>query len=61
MQFILPSMFIDLNLKNDAWVITALLLLLFQDIPGGLTSFGVEEYYPYVYFKINIDMLEDKK
>lgn len=32
-----------------------------QDIPGGLTSFGVEEYYPYVYFKINIDMLEDKK
>lgn len=32
-----------------------------DDIPGGLTSFGVEEYYPYVYFKINIDMLEDKK
>lgn len=32
-----------------------------EDIPGGLTSFGVEEYYPYVYFKINIDMLDDAK
>ncbi|GFR05623.1 v-type proton ATPase subunit C [Trichonephila clavata] len=30
-----------------------------DDIPGGLTSFGVEEYYPYVYFKINVDMCDD--
>ncbi|KAG8200767.1 hypothetical protein JTE90_006350 [Oedothorax gibbosus] len=30
-----------------------------DDIPGGLTSFGVEEYYPYVYFKINIDMSDE--
>lgn len=32
-----------------------------DDIPGGLTSFGVEEYYPYVYFKITIDMIDDSK
>ncbi|XP_035212799.1 V-type proton ATPase subunit C-like isoform X2 [Stegodyphus dumicola] len=32
-----------------------------DDIPGGLSSFGVEEYYPYVYFKINIDMIDDIK
>ncbi|XP_015914927.1 V-type proton ATPase subunit C [Parasteatoda tepidariorum] len=32
-----------------------------EDIPGGLTSFGVEEYYPYVYFKINVDLTDDKK
>ncbi|KAF8789176.1 V-type proton ATPase subunit C-like [Argiope bruennichi] len=29
-----------------------------DDVPGGLASFGVEEYYPYVYFKINVDMCE---
>lgn len=30
---------------------------LFQvDVPAGL-GFGQSEYYPYVYFKINIDMI----
>ncbi|XP_054709602.1 V-type proton ATPase subunit C 1-B-like [Uloborus diversus] len=30
-----------------------------EDIPGGLSGFGVEDYYPYVYFKINVDMTDD--
>ena len=28
------------------------------DIPGLTSVFGQSEYFPYVYYKINIDMLE---
>lgn len=34
--------------------------LIFQnvDIPG--LGFGQSEYFPYVYYKLNVDMLENK-
>lgn len=41
--------------KEKACVIS-LLFLLKADIPAGL-GFGQSEYYPYVYYKINIDMV----
>ena len=28
-----------------------------EDLPTGLAGFGQGEYYPYVYYKINIDMV----
>ena len=28
-----------------------------EDLPTGLTGFGQAEYYPYVHYKINIDMV----
>jgi len=37
-----------------------LLLLLLQsvDIPG--LGFGQSEYFPYVYYKVNVDMMDTK-
>lgn len=32
-----------------------------DEIPGGLTIYGVDEYYPYVYFEIKLDFLVFKK
>lgn len=39
------------------WLLT-LLLLQSVDIPG--LGFGQSEYFPYVYYKINVDMLDTK-
>ena len=44
--------------KRDISVLTLCLCVHFQvmDMPG--LGFGTGEYFPYVYFKINIDMVE---
>jgi hypothetical protein len=41
-------------------IILLLLLLLLQsvDIPG--LGFGQSEYFPYVYYKVNVDMMDTK-
>lgn len=33
----------------------------FQDVPGTLTTYGVEDYYPYVYYSVKLDFLYNGK
>lgn len=40
------------------WIILLLLLLQSVDIPG--LGFGQSEYFPYVYYKVNVDMMDTK-
>ena len=41
------------------WIMLLLLLLLQSvDIPG--LGFGQSEYFPYVYYKVNVDMMDTK-
>jgi hypothetical protein len=48
----------DQNYTSPAldWLLT--LLLQSVDIPG--LGFGQSEYFPYVYYKINVDMMDTK-
>jgi hypothetical protein len=40
------------------WVYLLLLFLQSVDIPG--LGYGQSEYFPYVYYKINVDMMDTK-
>ena len=49
------------NIKENlsvVWIILLLFLLQSVDIPG--LGFGQSEYFPYVYYKVNVDMMDTK-
>lgn len=48
------------NINQNLSVVWIMLLLLLQsvDIPG--LGFGQSEYFPYVYYKVNVDMMDTK-